>query len=134
MCWHRAGADAVGMTTTALPPSYPSPTRVDWGWGVWFLVVVAVIVEASAAVAAVLFINWGASTTCGDPATWSNVREGEIGLIVSATVGLVPWATAMLASTRRLRLGVAAGLAVSPLLFGMVAGLDPQFWTNGWCF
>jgi hypothetical protein len=122
------------MTTPVLAPMTPSPARGQWGWGIWLLVIVGVAVEAFAAVVAVFLINWGASTSCGDPATVSNVRDGEIGLIVVLCVGLVPWAVAMAVSPRRLRLGVAAALAVSPLVYGMLAGLDPQFWTNGWCF
>jgi hypothetical protein len=122
------------MTTPLLAPSAPSPSRHSWGWAIWLLVVVGAAVEALVAAFATLFIRWGASSTCGEPASMSNVREGEIGLVVMLCIGLVPWAVAMLVSSQRRRLGVAAALAVSPLIFGIVAGLDPDFWTDGWCF
>jgi hypothetical protein len=127
-------ADGGVMTTTAPVQQASTPPRGAWGWGVWVLVIVGAAVEAVAAIAATLFINWGASTSCGDAATMSNVREGEMDLAFAAGVFLVPWAIAMFISPRRLRLGVAAAAAISPLLVGMVAGLNPQFWTNGWCF
>jgi hypothetical protein len=122
------------MTSTAVVNAEQAPPRGAWGWGAWLLVTLAVLAEAFVALLATLFINWGASTTCSDPATMSNVREGELGLLLAAVVGLLPWAVAMLASARRLRLAVAGFLAISPLVYGMVAGLDPQFWTGGFCF
>jgi hypothetical protein len=64
----------------------------------------------------------------------SNVREGEIAPIIALCVGPVPWAVAMLVSPQRRRLGVAGALAVGPLIYGLVAGLAPQFWSDGWCF
>jgi hypothetical protein len=98
------------------------------------VIVVGVVLEAFAALIALLVINWGSSTSCREPATMSTVRDGEFGLVVATCVGLVPWALAMIASPRRIRLGVAGAFAVSPLLVGMIAGLDPTFWTHGWCF
>jgi hypothetical protein len=133
---HPPGAttDASGMTTPVLAPTNPSPARGSRGWGSWLLVIVAVAAEAFVALLATLFIRWGASASCGDPASMSNVREGDIALIVVLCVGLVPWAVAMLVSPQRRRLGVAGALAVSPLIYGVVAGLAPQFWTDSWCF
>ena len=131
---HGATTDPQGMTTPVLAPTNPSPARGPWGWGRWLLVTVAVAAEAFAALVATLFIRWGASADCGASASMSNVREGEIALIVALCVGLVPWAVAMLVSPQRRRLGVAGGLAVSPLIYGLVAGLAPQFWSDGWCF
>jgi hypothetical protein len=131
---HGAAADAYGMTTPVLTPTNPSPARGSWGWGSWLLVSVAVAAEAFLALVATLFIRWGASADCGAPGSMSNVREGETALIVALCVGLVPWAVAMLVSPQRRRLGVAGALAVSPLIYGLVAGLAPEFWADGWCF
>src|SRR3954468_10743882 len=133
--WRTVGGADGGVMTTTLPVQQTSmPPRGAWSWGIWIVVIVGAAVEACAAGAATLFINWGASTSCGDAATTSNVREGELDLVFAAGVFLVPWGIAMFISPRRLRLAVAAVAAISPLLIGMVAGLNPQFWTNGWCF
>jgi hypothetical protein len=131
---HGARTDASSMTSPVLAPTTPSSAPGSWGWGSWLLVIVAGAAEGFVALIATLFIRWGASTSCGDPASMSNVREGEIALILVLCVGLIPWAVAMLVSPQRRRLGVAGALAVSPLIYGMVAGLDPQFWSDGWCF
>jgi hypothetical protein len=74
--------------------------------GVWLAVSVGVVAELVVAVFALLFITFGASTTCGQPATLSNVHAGESALIWAAGFGLLPWALAMLVSRRRLWLAV----------------------------
>jgi hypothetical protein len=121
------------MTTTALPPAPPLPPLGTWSRGIWFAVTLCAVVEGAVALAALFLINLGTSV-CRDVPTMSTVREGEFGLLVATCVGLVPWIIALAISPRRLGLIAIAALAVSPLLYGMVAGLDPQFWTHGFCF
>jgi hypothetical protein len=122
------------MTQLVLPEPLDAPVHPSWSWGVWCALVIGVVVEAVVALAVLLFISFGASTTCGQPATASNVRSGETGLIVATSLGLAPWALAMIFSRRRLWLAVLALVAVLPLLYGLSAGFDPQFWVGGFCF
>jgi hypothetical protein len=121
------------MTTTVLPPAPPLPPPGTWSRGIWVAVTLCAVVEAVVALAALFIINVGASV-CRDAPTMTTVRAGEFALIVATCVGLVPWAITLAFRPRRLGLLAVAALAVSPLLYGMVAGLDPQFWTNGFCF
>jgi hypothetical protein len=126
--------DASGMTTNEWPPLYERPVRPHWGWGVWTALVVAGALEFVVALGALLVINFGNSTTCNGTPTMRNVHAGELSLVVALAVGAVPWAVAVVLSPRRIPLVVAGVLAVSPLLVGMIAGLDPGFWDNGFCF
>jgi hypothetical protein len=101
---------------------------------VWLAIGFGVAVEAVASFVVMLVIVWGASTTCDQVATASNVRSGETSLIVATCLGLAPWVIAMIFSRRRLWLAVLGLIAVLPLLYGLSAGLDPQFWVGGFCF
>lgn len=124
----------VGMTTPVLTQPLGPPVRPSWSWGAWLGVIGVVVVEAVLALATLVFIVFGASTTCGDPATASNVRSGETGLIVATCIGLAPWVVAMILSRRRLVIFALGLLSVAPLLVGIVGGLDPQFWVGSFCF
>ena len=134
MCGAPAQPMLVGMTTPVLTQPLDPPVRPSWSWGAWLGVIGAVVVEAVLALATLLFIVFGASTTCGDPATANNVRSGETGLIVATCIGLAPWVVAMIFSRRRLVICALGLLSVAPLLVGIVGGLDPQFWVGSFCF
>ncbi|MBA3233732.1 MAG: polysaccharide deacetylase family protein [Propionibacteriales bacterium] len=45
-----------------------------------------------------------------------------------------PWAIALAVSRMRTRIAIAAGLALNPLLFGLVVGADPECWVGSFCF
>jgi hypothetical protein len=124
----------VFMTTPVVPQPLDAPVRPSWSGGAWLAVIGLVVVEAVLTLAVLLFIVFGASTTCGDPATASNVRSGETALIVATCIGLAPWVSAMFFSRRRLLIGALGLLSVAPLVAGMVAGLDRQFWVGSFCF
>jgi hypothetical protein len=128
----------VGMTqmhiegpTSGWPAAAPSRPWSGWSWAG---LVAAVLLEAALALAACLFISFGASTTCGQPAGRDEVVAGETGLLVAVAIGLAPWLLSLLAARHRVRLIVAGCLAVSPLLVALVAGLDPEFWVGSFCF
>jgi hypothetical protein len=126
--------DASGMTTTEWPPLHQRPVPARWGWLVWTALVAVAAVEFMAALVALLLINIGSSTSCGDVPTMGNVRAGELSLSLALAVGVVPWVVAAVLSPRRAPLVVAGALAASPLIFGLLAGLAPSFWDNGFCF
>jgi hypothetical protein len=122
------------MTSLVLPTPLDPPVRPSWSWGVWLAIGLGVAVEAVVALAAMAVIVWGSSTTCDQVATASNMRSGETALIVATCIGLAPWAIAMIFSRRRLWLAALGLLSVTPLLYGISAGLDTQFWVGGFCF
>jgi len=122
------------MTPLVLPTPLDPPLRHSWGWGVWLAISIGVIVEAAAAFAMMALTVFGASTTCGKPATDSNMWAGEKQLLVAACIGLAPWALAMIFSRRRLLIASLGLLSVAPLVFAIFLGLDPQFWVGTFCF
>jgi hypothetical protein len=122
------------MRELVLPEPLDPPVRPHWGVGAWVALAAAVVVEAFAACVVLVFVVFGASTACGQQPTLSNVHSGETGLMWATGLGLLPWALAMLVSRRRLWLAVLGLFSVTPLLYGISAGLDPQFWTGGFCF
>jgi hypothetical protein len=115
--------------------SPPAPTR--WrGWhpAAWF-VLAAVAIAYAVGVAAVTFLAaWGLSTTCGEAPTAEQVRDGRLGMLAIAGVGLAPWGLAAIFVRPRARLVVAGLFAVAPALVALVAGLDPDFWRGSFCF
>jgi hypothetical protein len=122
------------MTALVLPTPLDPPVRPSWRWGVWLAISIGVIVEAAVAFGVMALTVFGASTTCGHPATASNMWAGEKQLLVAACIGLAPWAIAMIFSRRRLLLATLGLLSVAPLVFGIFGGLDPQFWVGTFCF
>jgi hypothetical protein len=123
------------MTTPlVLPTPLDRPVHPSWGWGVWLAISIGVIVEAVAAFAVMALTVFSASTTCGQPATDSNMWAGEKALLVAACIGLAPWALAMIFSRRRLLIPTLGLVSVAPLVFAMFGGLDPQFWVGSFCF
>jgi hypothetical protein len=99
----------------------------------WLVFSTATAAAAALALVPLFFISLGGSVDCGTDATMDDVRKGEFALIVGICLWLVPWVVGMAVSPRRVRFVVAAVFAVSPLLYGMHAGLDPEFWTHGFC-
>jgi hypothetical protein len=134
MCATGCAADPWRMTSLVLPTPLDPPVRPSWSWGVWLAIGLGVVVEAAASFVAMLVVVWGASTTCNQVATASDMRSGETTLIVATCIGLAPWALAMIVSRRRLWLASLGLLSVTPLLYGISAGLDTQFWVGGFCF
>jgi hypothetical protein len=135
--WSDPNGPAAEAAPSAPAPHAPeSPADSDraWGFGRWFVTVVLVIIEAVLALAALWLISFGDSTTCGQAASGAEQRAGELHLAVAAGFGLVPWAIAAALGRRRTRIVVSGLLAVSPLLIGLVLGLDRGFWIGSFCF
>jgi hypothetical protein len=122
------------MTTTVRPLDQTSARAGTWGGGIWAAVIVGALCGFLLALVELALINLGASASCRDLPTMSNVRDGELDLIVALCFGLVPWVIALAISPRRVPLSVAAAFAASPLVVGILIGLDPGFWDNGFCF
>ena len=129
-----AATDARGMTTTVLPPAPPLPPPGTWGRGIWVAVTLGAVVEGFLALVAMIYIKLGAAASCGTEPTMNDVRSGEFFLMVATCVALAPWVIALALRPRRLGLVAIGVLAVSPLIYGMVAGLEPDFWASWFCF
>jgi hypothetical protein len=83
------------MTPQTAAPKTHDDAPVRWGFGAWFAVLSGVVVGGAVALAVVLFLHFGASTTCGNPATMSDVGAGEAALSVVLVLGFLPWGAAI---------------------------------------
>jgi hypothetical protein len=81
-------------------------------------------------VAAIFFLHSG---LCGEPPYLADVQDGRRALWILLAVVAAPWSLAVLTARRRLRVAIAAVVAVSPVLWGIVDGLRLSAWQASWC-
>ena len=105
--------------------------RSGWGWVVLFLAVLATIAFTGVVD---WFVMFAQSSTCYDRPDAGQVRSGRIGLAVVLAVAVAPWALATWMSRRRVGVGVAGLVAVTPAFLFLLDGFRSDAWVGGFCF
>lgn len=105
--------------------------RTVWQWVGTVLAVLATIALTGVVDWFVMFAH---SSTCYDRPDPGEVRNGRIALAVVLAVALAPWALASWRSRRRVGVGVAGLVAVTPAFLFLLDGFRSDAWVGGFCF
>lgn len=107
----------------------------DWHWPQWTLLVVIVLGEAMTVVVFNWFVMFAFSSTCNQAPDPGDVRTGRLTLLVVLLVAALPWVVAtFLRRDLRTRLLWAGLVACAPAALFLLAGLNRDVWSGGFCF
>lgn len=116
-----------------LPRRRPEPE--PWRLGTWSAWAATVVVELILSMIGSLYIVWGASTTCGQPADHRNLADGQVALAIATLALGGCWIIAIFFSPRRWpRLLLGWLLGCLPLAVAAATHTGVQDWTGSFCF
>ena len=130
-------SDAGGHRPSGPQPDPSGAPRAWRGWRptTWLLVTGATLVEHAVAFLVWAYISLQHAGVCHEPASVSDLHQGQRALVVATIIATTPWALFLARTRYRVRTALFAGAAVVPVAFGMVQALlsSPAEWTSGWC-
>ena len=113
----------------------PDTTAHSLPVGTWVATIIGACAYAYAAFFVSAIVAWANQTTCNDPATPDVQTHGELGLLIVLAVAAAPWLVAVLVGGRARPAFLAGGLiAIAPVVFFLIAGIDRGFWSGSFCF
>lgn len=137
--WYREPANPTvlrwwdGTSWTGFTARVPPP---PWGAWAWFGFGVALTTATGASALVALFVIFGDSTSCEEPATSAQRQHGLVHLAIAAIVFAALWALPAALVRHRWRRFVAAALVtILPIAAVALSHLSVRAWTgNGFCF
>lgn len=131
----HSACDAEPMRAVKSSEAGPDAARA-WLW--WLSIGAAALITAAAlwVLQVIILVKYGAS--CHDPVPLQSRHDGEMWLIVTASIATALWLFGVWFGTRHRRrlvfILVCTVVASAPGWFYVIYGLTPAHWSDGFCF
>ena len=140
MAWPAASLDSGSMRQTRAvtirrsPRSRPLVRFRGWRPLAWVTLTAGVVLTVVVEVVGGSIIGLRYMTTCNELPSATSMESGQHALLLLLAACTLPWVVATALIRSRVRVAVAALVALSPLVYTWVIGFSARAWVGGFCF